>query len=163
MDRRKNLAAALPSPVSMFSLRATMPMFCSVRSAWMRTPSSKFRLNRSRKATARVSPDRETGHQFPPAGAPQGAAGGDVGKDQVFTDAVVDQQAELGLQVPGLVVGLADPGVAVGDGEQGHGNQAASAGQRPSAGSVQKTGVFEHPPPAPRASFGQVFNNPVQQ
>ena len=105
----------------------------------------------------------ETGHQFLPAGAPQGAAGGDVGKDQVFTDAVVGQPAELGLQVPGLIVGLADPGVAIGDGEQGHGNQAASAGQRPPVGSVQKTGVFEHPHHASHASFGQVFNNPVQQ
>ena len=105
----------------------------------------------------------ETGHQFLPAGAPQGAAGGDVGKDQVFTDAVVGQQAELGLQVPGIVVGLADPGVAIGDGERGHGNQAASAGQRPPVGSVQKTGVFEHPAPGSLASFCQVFNNPVQQ
>ena len=52
----------------------------------------------------------ETGHELLPAGAPQGAAGGDVGKDQVLTDAVVGQQPELGLQVPGVVVGPADPG-----------------------------------------------------
>ena len=45
----------------------------------------------------------------------------------------------------------------------GHGTQAASAGQRPPAGSVQQTGVFEHPPPGSLASFGQVFNNHVQQ
>ena len=95
----------------------------------------------------------ETGHEFLPAGAPQGAAGGDVGKDQVLTDAVAGQQPELGFLIPGLVVGLADPGIAIGDGESGNGNQAASASHR-SLGSVQKTSGFRrtaaahglHPP-----------------
>ena len=40
----------------MFSRTATMPMSRPVSSAWMRTPSSKFRENRSRKATTMVSP-----------------------------------------------------------------------------------------------------------
>ena len=31
---------------------------------------------------------------------------------------MVGQQAELSLQVPGRIVGLADPGIAIGDGEQ---------------------------------------------
>jgi hypothetical protein len=33
---------------------------------------------------------------------------------------MVVEEAELGLQVPGLVVGLADPGVAVGEGVGDH-------------------------------------------
>ena len=48
-ERRKNFPAALPSLVSMFSRRATMPMSRVVSSAWIRAPSSKLRLNRSRK------------------------------------------------------------------------------------------------------------------
>ena len=52
-ERRKNFAAALPS---MFSRRATMPMSRAVSSAWIRTPSSKLRLNRSRNATTMVPP-----------------------------------------------------------------------------------------------------------
>ena len=52
-ERRENFAAALPS---MFSQRATMPMSRAVSSAWIRTPSSKLRLNRSRNATTMVSP-----------------------------------------------------------------------------------------------------------
>ena len=60
MARRKYLPEAMESRVSMLSRMATMPMSRSIRSAWMRTPSSKLRLNRSRKATAMVSPGRTT-------------------------------------------------------------------------------------------------------
>ena len=125
----------------------------------MRTPSLKFRLNRSRKATARVSPGRRRDSSSCQPARRRVRPVAMSAKDQVLTDAVVGQQAELGLQVPGLVVGLADPGVTVGHGEQGHGNQAASAGQRPPLGSVQETGVFEHLALASLPSFAQVFNN----
>ena len=67
-----------------------------------------------------VSPGPDHLHQLLPAGAGQGAAAGHVSVDQVGPDAVDVEEAELGLQVPGLVVGLADPGVAVGEGVGDH-------------------------------------------
>ena len=90
---------------------------------------------------------------------PEDVEGGNVEENQI----VVGKLPKLVLQVPGPAVGLANPGIAISDGKHGHGIQAASAGQRPPIESVQKTGVFEHPLHSSLASFGQVFNNPVQQ
>ena len=55
---------------------------------------------------------------------------------QTIRQTIAANQAQLSVQVPGRVIGLADPGVAVGDGEHGHGVQSAS--------------------------FAEGFNNPVQ-
>ena len=57
----------------------------------------------------------DSGHQFLPAGTLQIAAAGHVGIDQVGPDAVLGQDHELGVQILGLVVGLADAGIPVGD------------------------------------------------
>ena len=65
-------------------------------------------------------PRLDMGHQVLPARALEGTPAGDVGKDQLRADAVVGQQPELGGQILGVIVGLADPGVAVGDGVGGH-------------------------------------------
>ena len=56
----------------------------------------------------------DPGHQFLPSGTLQAAAAGHAGMDQVAPDTVFGQDQELGVQVPGLVVGFADAGVAVG-------------------------------------------------
>ena len=117
-ERRENFAAALPS---MFSRRATMPMSRAVSSAWIRTPSSKLRLNRSRNATTMVSPGWTGPIRSRQPRAIHGAAAGHVGENQVLAYAVVGQQAQLRVQVLGIVVGLANPGVAVGNWEHVHG------------------------------------------
>ena len=77
-----NFTASLPSPVSMFSLMATMPMSRCANSAWMRTPSSKFRLNWSGKPPQwcrRLDP----GRQILPAGTLRDVTAGHVGEDQL--------------------------------------------------------------------------------
>ena len=91
----------------------------------------------------------DPGHQVPPARAVHGAAAGLVGEDQVPPDAVGVKLPELGLQVLGVVVGLADPSVAVG--YRNHGN------------SVHKTGVFGHLRRTSLPTLARVSNNPVQQ
>ena len=68
-----------------------------------------------------VSPGLDPGHQVSPARAVHAAAAGGVGEDILLADAVCLQFLELRLQVLGLVVSLADPGVAVGDGDHRHG------------------------------------------
>ena len=93
MDRRKNLAAAPPSRVSMFSLMATIPMSWRVRSAWILTPSSKFRLNRSRKATVTVSPGCRTSTSACQPGRCRERPLATSGEDQVVPDPVVGQNA----------------------------------------------------------------------
>ena len=79
-----------------------MPMSRAVSSAWIRTPSSKLRLNRSRNATAMVPPGLDRAHQLPPARAIHGAAAGHVGENQVLAYAVVrirtSPRARLGWQ-----------------------------------------------------------------
>ena len=97
-----------------------MAMSCSSSSVCKRTPSSKFRLNRSMKATAMVSPGRATSTSCCQPERARERPDATVAVYQVGPDAVFVEEAELGLQVPGLVVGLADPGVAVGDGVVGH-------------------------------------------
>ena len=95
-ERRENFAAALPS---MFSRRATMRMSRAVSSAWIRTPSSKLRLNRSRNATTMVSPGWTGPIRSRQPRAIHGAAAGHVGENQVLAYAVVGQQAQLRVQV----------------------------------------------------------------
>ena len=131
-ERRKNFAAALPSLVSMFSRSATMPMSRAVSSAWIRVPSPKLRLNRSRNATTMVSPGWTGPIKSRHRRAVHGAAAGHVGENQVLAYAVVGQQAQLRVQVLGIVVGLADPGVAVGNLENVHGVHPAGV-YRPSS------------------------------
>ena len=98
-ERRENFAAALPS---MFSQRATMPMSRAVSSAWIRTPSSKLRLNRSRNATTMVSPGWTGPIRSRQPRAIHGAAAGHVGENQVLAYAVVrirtSPRARLGWQ-----------------------------------------------------------------
>ena len=131
-----------------------------VSSAWIRTPSSKFRLRPVQEGHHQGIAGLDAGYQVLPAGALEGLAAGHVGEDQLGPNAVVGQQPELGLQIPGIIVGLADAGVAVGDWQRGHGEASGESAVGPG---VQQTGVFEHLALASLPSFAQVFNNPVQQ
>ena len=135
------------SRVSICSRMATMPMFRLGRSAWMATPSSKFRLKPVQKGHDDGIAGLDAGHQVLPAGTVHGPAAGLVGEDQVPPDAVGIKLPQLRLQVLGVVVGLADPGVAVGYWSHG----------------VQKTGVFERGPNPPPAILQRVCNNYVQE
>ena len=105
----------------MFSYRATMAMSWRVSSAWMCTPSLKFRLSPVEEGHHQGIAGPEAGHQFLPAAAFEGVPAGYVGEDQLGPDAVLGQEPELGVQVIGIVVGLGDAGVAVGHGQHGHG------------------------------------------
>ena len=120
-ERRKNFAAALPSLVSMFSRSATMPMSRAVSSAWIRTLSSKLRLNRSRNATTMVSPGwtRPIRSRQPRQFMVRPLA--TSVKIRSSRMPWWASQAQLRVQVLGIVVGLADPGVAVGDWEHRQG------------------------------------------
>ena len=91
-----------------------MPMSRAVSSAWIRTPSSKVAAEPVQERDDDGVAGLDRAHQVPPARAIHGAAAGHVGENQVLAYAVVGQQAQLRVQVLGIVVGLADPGVAVG-------------------------------------------------
>ena len=54
------------------------------------------------------------GHQLIPAGAGQGAASHPAGEDVLLADPELLEQVELRFRAPRGIVGLADPGVAVG-------------------------------------------------
>ena len=103
-----------------------------------KTPVHRFpwALRDSSQATTSqtVSPGAGRGTSGPASPGGPCCAAGHVGEDQVSSDAVGVELPELGLQVLG-VVSLADPGVAVGYRNHGHG--------------VQKTGVFERVPNPP--------------
>ena len=64
-------------------------------------------------------------------GTVHGDASGSVGESQIIADPMVGQQAQLRVQVLGIVAGLADRGLAVGDWENRLGATLAGA-SRPS-------------------------------
>ena len=114
---RKGIAAALSSEALMSSLMATMPKVCLVISAWIFTPSSKFRLNRFQPCDDNGVNRPNPGHQFVPGGSGHGSAGSFIGEDVLLPDSELLQYVELRLKVPGGIAGLAIPGVAVGKGD----------------------------------------------
>ena len=163
MDRGKNLAAVLPSRVSMFSLMATIPMPCRVRSAWIFTPSSKVRLNRSGKATTTVCPACGTSISArQPGRCRERPLATSV--NQVVADAVLRQDTQLGLQVFGLVFSFADPGMAVSNRKGGHEVLRCGGGEKLTHGQVfRKRAFLKILPLAPAPALAEcsinMFNN----
>ena len=94
-----------------------MPIFCLVSSACILTPSSKFRLNRSRQATTTVSLSCSFVISSFHAGRDMELPV--ISSARMCSSRIPNSELEdmeLCLQVPGGVVVLGDPGIAVCDG-----------------------------------------------